>query len=249
MYKPWLVYAAIVMLLILSLENVEGLSVSAKPEGSVLIDPYDLMEVGIKLREGQTISYSYDASAPVIFMLHRHEGTQVITHDMTEKKSYSGEFSAPIDGDYYILWENSRTFKINVSYKVSLPKSVQQINYGDKVYDIEMFTNSKVYGMQFNATAKQLTFTMETPYLTPGFLSMTVPEELLSREFSVTGGQTQYAVDEKGTSHIIVSTGVGTQDVIINGSNAVPEFGFSVMILSISVTILLSWRFLRNKLY
>ena len=74
-YKPSLALVTLLIVFVLQVRNVEGLTVSGRPEGNATINAYDLFEIGIKLREGQAISYSYDAGATVIFMLHRHEGS------------------------------------------------------------------------------------------------------------------------------------------------------------------------------
>lgn len=250
-YMEWMRYFAIVAFAftILSgiLQSASALSVSGQPENNVTIQDFDIFEVGIKLDAGQKISYSYDASSGILFLLHRHEGTEVITHFTTEGKSHGDTFTAPKSGDYYLLWENLHFEQSDLSYKILFPRTLHEIEYDGKSFTLEVLSNSKVENLEFSAEEKQLSFSISTPYLTPGFVDISIPEELLGGEFTV-DGSSNYSVNHGSTAHIIVNTNVGTHNIVIHGSTAIPEFPFSFLILAMALTAFVSWRFLKIKL-
>jgi len=233
------------MILPSTLQSASGLSVSGQPEDNVTIQDFDIFEVGIKLDAGQKVSYSYDASSGILFLLHRHENTEVITHFTTEGKSHSDTFTAPKSGDYYLLWENLRFEQTNLSYKILFPRTLHEVEYGGKSFTLEVLSNSKVENLEFSAEDKQLSYSISTPYLTPGFVDISIPEELLGGEFTV-DGSSNYSVNHGSTAHIIVNTNTGTHKIVIHGSTAIPEFSFSFLVLAMALTAFLSWSLYRK---
>ncbi len=186
----------------------------------------------------------------MLFQLHRHEGNQIISYYITEDKSHSDTFTAPKSGDYYLLWENDETLPHKVTYQVSMPKFVHRIDYNGNSYNVEILSNSKVQNMTFNAKEKNLSFSIQTPYLTPGFVNVTLPEGLLSGDFNVEGGTEYFVNHTSSLSFVVVNTDVGAHNIIIHATNGVPEFEYSylVLLMAMAVTILLGWRFLKIKL-
>ncbi len=238
---------AVVTIFTVQMQSVAGLSISGQPTGNVTIADFDIFEVGMTLDEGQKIAYSYNADSFMLFLLHRHEGKEVISYYMTEGRSHSDIFTAPKSGDYYLLWENDAEIPHKLTYEVSMPKSVHHIDYNGRSYDVEILSNSKVQNMTFNAREKNLSFSIQTPYITPGFVNVTLPEGLLSGDFSVEGS-TKYSVNHtNSSSFIVINTDVGTHNIIIHASNAIPEFEYSYLVFSIAATIFLGWRFLKVK--
>ncbi len=243
-----IVAITIVTLFAIQVQSIAALSISAQPRGNVTIADFDIFEVGVVLNQGQKIVYSYDASSFMLFQLHRHIGNEIITYYITEGKSHSDTFTAPESGDYYFLWENDEELPSKLTYQVSLPESMHHIDYNGSSYYVEILSNSKVQNMTFNATEKKLSFSVQTPYITSGFVNVKVPERLLNGDFKVEGS-TKYFVNHTSSSYfIVVNTDVGTHNIIIHASNAVPEFEYSYLVFSVAIAIFLGWRFLEIKL-
>jgi hypothetical protein len=236
------------IILLLQVHNASALTISGKLNDMATVTSFDIFEVGIKLEEGQSITYSYSSSAPLLFTFHSHEGSTVITHFMTEGKNYDGMFTAPKSGDYYLLWENFAAMSHKITYSVGIPKSIHHVDYNGTIYGVEVISNSSVQNLQFDAAGKQLAFSLETPYLTPGFVSVTIPTELLSGEFSVEGAD--YLVDSTAShTSIGIDTGTGTHDIAILATNAVPEFADMLLMFLVPVALLAALRLHKSTLF
>ncbi len=251
MDRHYLIVVAIgvIPIFAIHMQSVSAVSISAQLQGNVTIQDFDLFEVGITLDGGQKIAYSYNADSFMLFQLHRHEGNEIISYYLTEERSHSDTFTAPKNGDYYLLWENDEELPHKVTYQVSMPKSVHRIDYNGSSYDVEILSNSKLQNMTFDAKAKNLSFSLQTPYLTPGFANVTLPEGLLSGDFKVEGGTEYFVNHTSSSSYVVVNTDVGAHNIIIHATNALPEFEYSylVFMVAMAVTMLLGWRFLKIK--
>jgi len=243
-----IVAITVVTLFAVQVQSIAALSISAQPRGNVTIADFDIFEVGVTLNQGQKIVYSYDASLFMLFQLHRHIGNEIITYYITEGKSHTDTFTAPESGDYYFLWDNDEELPSKLTYQVSLPESTHHIDYNGSVFDVKILSNSKLENMTLNATEKKLSFNIQTPYLTPGFVNLTLPEGLLNADFNVEGSTKYFVKHTSSSSLIVINTDVGTHNIIIHTNNAIPEFEYSYLafLTAMAITILLGWRFL-NK--
>lgn len=100
--------------------QVEGPRVNASParEQSVRIGPGKSHEVDVTLRQGERLTWSFEARPPVPIRwdIHSHSGDQVVVHARGENATASGAFTAPHDGVYSLLMENSNPTEVELRY-------------------------------------------------------------------------------------------------------------------------------------
>ena len=102
-----------------------GLSAAAggaSPEGSPAEKPFthvivarQIAEECVKLAAGQSIGYSFDASAPVDFNIHFHRGNDVVypvQADQVQRRD--DRFTAIIGQDYCLMWTNATPDNVTV---------------------------------------------------------------------------------------------------------------------------------------
>jgi len=206
--------------------------VKGNPSGSKILKPIEVFEVGLKLKKNTNIQYNFNADAILLFDIHSHDGNQIITHSATESKTFEGTFVAPKDGDYYFLAMNLRGTDVPLQYSISLEQDIHYIQYEETQYDIAIFSNSTVEIVGFSQENKQMIIRVNTPYLTPGFISVTIPKVLLDGPFDFQGGITEYTESQDdSTSTFIINTPIGTHDITITGTTAVPEVPIPMLFL------------------
>ncbi|HET7031764.1 MAG TPA: hypothetical protein VFJ48_01470 [Casimicrobiaceae bacterium] len=70
------------------------------------IAPYEWHEECVHLRVGDRVEFAFEATEPVDFNVHYHEGKTVImpiTRDKT--RADAGVFVSPAEQDYCLMWE------------------------------------------------------------------------------------------------------------------------------------------------
>lgn len=74
-------------------------------------------EVEVPLREGETLEYATAHEGEgerVAFNIHSHEGSEVTYYVQSAKAEVAGSFSAPGDGKFYLMWENTSEGRVLV---------------------------------------------------------------------------------------------------------------------------------------
>lgn len=70
------------------------------------LTPYDIHEECVRLAVGDRVDYEFDATEPVSFDIHYHEGNAVLAPVVREPlRADSGIFVARIAQDYCLMWE------------------------------------------------------------------------------------------------------------------------------------------------
>lgn len=216
-----------------------GATVTGTPSGNVVIQPNHFLEVGVLMDAGGTLSYSYTADAAVFFNLHSHDGGSVTDYLAAEVSERSASFTAPTSGNYYFLWENIGSEEVRMNYDISLALLTRTVEYEDQGYEITLASNSRIEDVRFDQPMKQILMKVTTPFLTPGFLNITIPKALLGGSLDVKGGSAQFVVIEGGPESILlINTDAGTHDIAVVGTTVVPEIPYPVILLSFSILIL-----------
>ena len=103
---------------------------------------------------------------------------------------FTGNFVAPSDGDYYFLAQNLQLKDISLRYAIFIEHSQIGVQHGDTQYHISTISNSGIELLGFSAEDKQISFRIESPYLTPGFANITIPRSLIDGPFTLQGEMT-----------------------------------------------------------
>ena len=229
-----------------------GQIVKGDPNGIVTITPMRIFEFGLKIEKDTQVQYTLNADTLMLFDIHSHQGNQIITHLMDESKTFEGVFVAPKDGNYYFLAMNLAETDATLQYNILLRQNTLQLEYQDTKFDINTLSNSAVEIISFNPEHKQILIRVHTPYLTPGFVNISIPRILLDGPFEIQGSLTElsYSQDESSTAFII-NTPLGIHDVTITGTTAIPEIPFPALLLTLTLTSFLfitrlKWK---NRIY
>ncbi|MFQ5968947.1 MAG: hypothetical protein ACE5J2_00425 [Nitrososphaerales archaeon] len=215
--------------------------ISGEPSGNVVIRPDKFFEVGVIMNAGETIQYSYSADATVFFNLHSHDKRSTTNHVVSEGRERIDSFMAPTTGNYYFLWENLGSSEVRINYDILFPRMTQTINYENELHEITFVSNSKIESITFDQPKKQILMNVKTPFLTPGFINMTIPKVLLDGSFNVKGGSAQFILIEGDSeSVLLINTDDGTHDVAIVGTTAILEIPFPLIIFLLSMLIIVT---------
>ena len=114
-----------------------------------------------------------------------------------------------------------------------------------KDFDVNLASNSDVSNLQFDAQAKKISFTVSGETGTKGTTDITIPKSLLSGNFSVMiDGQVMSQADVIETANTQDETTLeinyhhSTHTIDIVGTNAVPEFPTSLLVLAAAIGLL-----------
>ncbi|MFQ5941789.1 MAG: hypothetical protein ACE5KA_08855 [Nitrososphaerales archaeon] len=215
--------------------------ISGEPSGKIVIEPHHFFEVGVIMKSREAIQFSYTADKTVLFNLHSHDRQTTTDHVILEGMEKSGAFMAPNSGNYYFLWENLGDSDARINYDILYRRLNQTIDFENQSYNISFTTNSDIESVRFNQPMKQLVLKVNTPFLTPGFINMTIPKVLLDGSYDVRGGSAQFVVIEgESESVLLINTDDATHDIVINGTTAIPEVPLPLIIFSSSILILLT---------
>jgi hypothetical protein len=93
----------------------------AADEKSATIKPSGILEDCLEMMPGQEVDYSFEASGPVDFNIHRHEKTGVVYEISKEGATADkGTFHCTRTQYYCFMWTNPGTDPVSVKYKYSL---------------------------------------------------------------------------------------------------------------------------------
>lgn len=222
------------------IESSFGQTVRGEPSGNITLRPMDIFEVGFTLKKDETIQYNFQADQFIFFDIHAHEGDQIIIYEATEAREFRGSFTAPKDGDYYFMVQNFGLSNANIQYDISLGQNVHLITYEEMQFDLMVTSNSNVEIVDFSQEEKRISIRVITPYLTPGFVSVTIPRVLLDGPFELQGSFTEYEYSQDDElSTFIINTRRGTHDIAIIGTTVVPEVTLPLLFLVFAIASLL----------
>src|SRR5574341_686846 len=228
-------------------ENAFGqITVSGEPNGSRVLHQGEIIEVGVKLKAGTNIQYMMKADAFLYYDIHSHDGNQITTHTVLESRVFEGTFVAPKDADYYFMSMNMGESEANLTYNISVGETKHHVVYEGTKYDVTAISNSNIDFLAFSQENKQILIMIETPYLTPGFLQVTIPRSLLDGPFDVKGIITGYNYTQNESSSVfVIKTNNGKSDISIIGTTTVPEFPFPIILLTLALSSLILYRRLK----
>lgn len=231
-------------------KDVYAQVIRGEPNGSVPLNPGDIFEVGLKMKQGASVKYSFNTDKVLLFDIHSHRGSEVTTHEVKEAKTFENVFAAPNDGDYYFLAMNLGGSAVTLRYDIFFAHDTQIVQFEGVQYSIMTSSNSDVKIVGFNQENKQLSIRMETPYLTPGFADITIPRTLIDGPFNVQGSLTDYKyTQDNSTSTFVIKTSFGTHDISITGTHAIPELPFPMLVMAATMaSFLLLVKFRLKKL-
>src|SRR5215470_13840508 len=94
--------------------GLSAVVVGASPKGATMEKPFthvivprQIAEECVKLAAGQSIAYSFDASAPVDFNIHFHKGNDVVYPVKRDRIQRDDDrFTAAVAQDYCLMWTN-----------------------------------------------------------------------------------------------------------------------------------------------
>ena len=114
-----------------------------------------------------------------------------------------------------------------------------------KDFDVKLASNSDVSNLQFDEQAKKISFTVSGETGTKGTTDITIPKSLLSGNISVMiDGQVMSQADVIETDDTQDETTLeinyhhSTHTIEVVGTNAVPEFPFSIMVMAVAIGLL-----------
>ncbi|MEM2760795.1 MAG: hypothetical protein QXU32_03575 [Nitrososphaerales archaeon] len=219
-------------------EDAYAQTVSGEPSGSITIKSKEIFEVGLKLKEGESVSYAFDADRTLLFDIHSHDGNRIETHVLKESTVFDGVFFAPKNGDYYFLSMNLGWSEATLQYYISLAYNTHSILYEDIQYVITTSSNSSVEVVGFEQENKRMLIRMQTPYLTPGFINLTIPRTLIDGSFDLYGSLIDYRYWQNDTmSTFIIKTTAGIHDISITGTYVVPETPVPLLLMVVMMTV------------
>lgn len=215
-------------------------TVTGEPSGSQVLPHGGMFEIGLKMKAGTSVQYMLKADAFLYFDIHSHDGMEITTHSATEGKSFEGEFVAPKDADYYFLAENLGESDITMTYSISFEENKHVVTYEGTRYDVTTVSNSNIDFLGFSQEDKQILIMIETPYLTPGFVNVSIPRTLMDGPFDLRGSITEYNhTQNESVTTFIIKTDDGTNDISITGTTVVPEFPFPIILLTLALSSLI----------
>ena len=98
-------------------------SLPVKDQGSVYINPSRSHEECFQLSPSQVLHYSFNTSKPVNFNIHYHEADN-ITYAVSQDNiaATDGTFYPEKEQFYCLMWTNSQSAPVSLSYKYSIEK-------------------------------------------------------------------------------------------------------------------------------
>jgi hypothetical protein len=216
--------------------------VTGEPSGSQVLQHGVMFEVGLKMKAGANIQYLFRADSFVYFDIHSHDGNEITTLSVTESDVFEGTFVAPKDGNYYFLAMNLGESDVALAYDIAFTENKHLIVHDGIRYDAVTYSNSNIDFLGFSQEDKQILIMIETPYLTPGFVNVSIPRTLMDGPFDVKGSITEYNhTQNESVTTFIIKTDDGTNDISITGTTVVPEFPFPIILLTLALSTLIMY--------
>jgi hypothetical protein len=196
-----------------------------------------------------------------------NNGTAQITSD----GKYSTDFILPenvVNGTYSTNAKievsadliNSLTIKSQANlqssakFLVSGPNAFT-VNAEGKDFDLKIASNSHIGNLQFDKQQKKITFTVSGETGTSGVSDITIPKSLLNGDFSIMiDGQVMSqdniieTADTQDETTLEINYHHSTHTIEIVGTNAVPEFPTSVMILLVAISSIFALSLINKNL-
>lgn len=115
---------AVLLTVLFCLPGLTGCSsLPVKSQEQAEIAPSKAHEDCFEMKKGDTLAYSFQASKPLDFNLHCHEGSEIICPiDKKGVASGSGAFVADRDQYFCLMWTNPHKEAASVKYTYSLEK-------------------------------------------------------------------------------------------------------------------------------
>jgi hypothetical protein len=122
---------------------------------------------------------------------------------------------------------------------------------GTQTYGVTIFSNTTVASFTFDETTKQLSFNSTAPSLSLGFCSITIPNNLMWGNFTVSTKTQQLTFTKtENATHYILDFHIefsSTQNIVITSTDAVPEFPSSILVLVPFIAILFALILRKSK--
>ena len=224
-------------------------------EGNVRVESGQYFETGVRLLEGESISYRYKSESTeskISFDIHAHLINTIDTLVIKENYSETGTFVAPYDNDFYLLWINEGANHANVEYSISPPSHKFEVEHLDQTFSFLISSNSELSTVKFMVEDKAIDLNIQTPFRIDGIIDITLPSGLLAGDFLILIDGTPASFDltsDGETSHLSLQVGAGTHEIRINGTQWIPEFDVAlvgVVMSSAFLVLLITRRRLRK---
>lgn len=89
-------------------------------EREVALSPGSFVEVNLAMNDSAELAYRWSTApeATIAFDVHSHAGGEVRYHERANATSGEGSFTAPSEGTYSLLWENTADEEITVDVAI-----------------------------------------------------------------------------------------------------------------------------------
>ena len=246
----------IILVLITGFDSSVAQIIVSDLEGNVRVESGQYFETGVRLLEGESISYSYkseSAESKISFDIHAHLINTVDTLVVKESYSETGTFVAPYDNDFYLLWINEGIDNANIQYSITPPSHNFEVEHLDQTFSFLISSNSEISKVKFVIEDKAIDLDIQTPFRIDGIIDIILPSELLAGDFlvQIDGTPSPFDLATDGeTSHLSLQVGAGTHEIKINGTQGIPEFDgilIGVVMSSAFFVLLIARRRLRKN--
>ncbi len=173
---------------------------------------------------------------------------ELILPDIAEQGTYTINAKLNISEDVLSSMTLKTQASVQSSSKFVVAKpTLFSINADGKNFNLMIASSSKISDLQFNVQAKKISFTVSGETGTDGITDIIIPKTLLSDVVSVMiDGQSTSQSDVIETGNIQNETALeinyhqSTHTIEVVGTNAVPEFPTSVMVLVVATASILA---------
>jgi hypothetical protein len=194
-----------------------------------------------------------------VTILWFYDWTTLATVTTDSNSHYSYVWKPEKNGTYQFMamWEGDN----NTFGDVSSVLTLKVPTYLVFVFEVEGFqaiiqTNSTVSAFNFSQPLKQISFNVTGPSGTTGFCNITIPDDLLSGEFSVYKDgsllvkDVDYTQTYNGTHYIFYITYTHTTHAIeIRGTEVIPEFTTWTSMLLILILLTVAIAITKRRLF
>lgn len=89
-------------------------------ERNETVEPGSFVELNLEMNASAELAYRWSTTpeTTIAFDVHSHEGTDVRYHEQVEASQHEGSFTAPEDGGYSLLWENTASEPVTVEIHI-----------------------------------------------------------------------------------------------------------------------------------
>ena len=174
-------------------------------------------------------------------------GTTIVLPPQAKKGAYTIQASLQVKADVLSALSAEVKAQLQTSNKfvVISPNAFAvkaNVNGQDKNYQIQIASNSTVSNVSLDVGQKKLTFTVEGQSGTQGVTQITIPKEMLSGNLqvlidgvAVSDSDVIVAGDNSTQTTLELNYHHSTHEVTIEGTNVVPEFPISTVLLTTGI--------------